>query len=80
MSVTGGLSAVLKLPTSKLAFLGDELVSTGLQMCREAGENLTDEQIAAIENKMLELYRTKRPRRKSSWRGTRTGSRRGEWS
>jgi hypothetical protein len=29
-------------------------------MCREAGKNLTDEQIAAIENKMLELYQAKK--------------------
>jgi hypothetical protein len=39
IALMGGLSAVLKVPTSKLAFLGEELVSTGLQKCREAGEN-----------------------------------------
>jgi hypothetical protein len=30
VALAGGLSLVLKVPTSKLAFLGDELVSTGL--------------------------------------------------
>jgi hypothetical protein len=53
------MSSVLKLPSSELAFLGDELVSKGLQMCREAGENLTEEQIASIENAILELFRAK---------------------
>jgi hypothetical protein len=50
----------LKLSTSKLAFLRDELVSTSLQKCREAGEELTDEQTAAIENTILEIYRAKK--------------------
>lgn len=59
-----GLSAVLKVPTSKLAFLGDELVLTGLQKCREAGKNLTDEQVAAIENSVLETYRAKKAKAK----------------
>jgi hypothetical protein len=60
IALSGGLSAVLKLPTSKLAFLGDELVSTDLHKCREAGENLTDEQVASIENAVLEIYRAKK--------------------
>jgi hypothetical protein len=60
IALMGGLSAVLKVPTSKLAFLGDELVSTGLQKCREAGENLTVEQVASIENAVLETYRAKK--------------------
>jgi hypothetical protein len=60
VSLAGGLSSVLKVPTSKLAFLGDKLVSTSLQKCHEAGENLTEEQIAAIENGILELYRLKK--------------------
>lgn len=29
-------------------------------MCREAGENLTEEQIASIENAILELFRPKK--------------------
>lgn len=29
-------------------------------MCREAGENLTEDQIAAIENRVLEIYRAKK--------------------
>jgi hypothetical protein len=62
IALMGGLSSVLKVPTSKLAFLGDELVSTGLQKCREAGEELTDEQTAAIENFILETFRTKKAR------------------
>jgi hypothetical protein len=60
IALMGGLSAVLRVPTSKLAFLGEELVSTGLQKCREAGENLTNEQVAAIENSVLETYRAKK--------------------
>jgi hypothetical protein len=78
VSLAGGLSSVLKVPTSKLAFLGDELVSTTLQKCREAGENLTEEQIAAIESATLELTGPRRPRRRSSWHGTLTGLKRGE--
>jgi hypothetical protein len=60
VALTGGLTSVLKVPTSKLAFLGDELVSTGLHKCREAREHLTDEQTAAIENSILEVYRAKK--------------------
>jgi hypothetical protein len=60
IALMGGLSAVVKVPTSKLAFLRDELVSTGLQKCREAGKNLTDEQVAATENSVLETYRAKK--------------------
>jgi hypothetical protein len=60
ISLAGGLSTVLKLPSSKLALLGDELVFTGLQKCREAGEILLEEQIAAIENAILEVFRAKK--------------------
>jgi hypothetical protein len=77
IALMGGLSAVLKVPTSKLAFLRDELVSTGLQKCREAGENLTDEQVASIENAVLETDRAN-ARQRSSWPAIRTGSRKGK--
>jgi hypothetical protein len=60
ISLAGGLSSVLKLPSSKLVFLGDELVSTGLQKCWEAGGNLMEEQTAAIENAILEVFRAKK--------------------
>jgi hypothetical protein len=64
IALMGDLSAVLKVPTSKLAFLGDELVSTGLQTYREAGEELTEEQTAAIENSILKVYRAKKAKAK----------------
>lgn len=57
-----GLSAVLKVSTSKLAFLGEELVSTGLQKCREPGKDLTDEQTAAVEHSILEVFGAKKAR------------------
>jgi hypothetical protein len=33
---------------------------TSLQKCHEAGEILTNKQIAAIKNQMLEIYRAKK--------------------